>query len=94
MVTKTDLDREVAFLSGVPVNDVRRITSIFIDQLAEALVQHGGASIRMFGTFKVTRSHQPDFEGKRKPKVYVGVRKSPSLKKRLENTHDGQVRRR
>lgn len=95
MSTKSYLDQRVSFISGLPFKDVSVATRLFLEGIAACLKEAGEVHLNGLGTFYVRRVKHPHTtkEGRiNVDKVWVEFRKSPTLKKELEE-HHGKVRR-
>ncbi|GAG32775.1 unnamed protein product [marine sediment metagenome] len=106
---KSELDRMVADYLDMSLEDVRAVTTVFVELIGDALVGSGGVQINNLGTFTVG-VHEPRpyslypgtfKKGERAGKkdgvarpICVHFRRAPRLKRRLKEKHDGQARRR
>lgn len=88
MRTKAEIDRDVALATGVPLRKVENITSAFVDELCNAIAQHGGFHVTRLGTLtpKIERgsSNILEFPGQEPMRVKLYFRKSRLLKEQID----------
>jgi len=108
-VKKHELDRKVAAYLGMHLEDVRVVTTTFVELISDALVSQGGVQINNLGTLTVGVQvahayslNQGNFkkgvrtgkkDGVARP-ICVRFRSSSHLKRRLKEKHHGKARRR
>ena len=98
MRTKPDIDREVAFLLGIPQNKVASITTAYIEVIKQELLERGAVHIHTFGKISIhyERASTIDLNGNpRAPyNCKIHFAKSKPLKVAIERHFNGKSRRR
>lgn len=96
MKTKPEIDREVAFLLGVPQRKVADITTAYVEVLKQELLDHGAVHIHMFGRISIhyERAASIDLNGNpRAPyNCKVHFAKSKAFKAAIERYFNGKRR--
>jgi ribosomal protein S27AE len=85
-VPKHELDLETAYVTGVSLNEVRRVTSAFLECLTDHLCVHGSVRVPPVGVLSVNR-YAYGLTKNGPPTTYktrVTVRKSMTLANRLK----------
>lgn len=88
MLTKQELDQRVALALGIPATRVSVVTDAFVDELCNALAQHGGFQLDGLGKLiprieRGSRNIRKD-ESQDPMRITLYFRKSRLLKEQIE----------
>ena len=88
MITKTELDINVAHELGKSPERVAEITAAFIDAIRDAIVEHGAVQLRGLGRLVAKMEMgNPNISGKEVMRIKLYFSKSGTLKDQIERKY-------